>query len=215
MQVHIVNASNRFLYEEACRAMYRRRHEVFVAQKNWDLPLSPSAGPGEERDLYDDSLEVEYLMLLDARDRFVGAHRMLPATGPHLSTGPLAPYWEVAPPRGPRAWEISRSIFTPEKGWPDLARSMSILTVAQIEWALARGVERIFGVTDERYLGAMLETGWEVQPHGPAIPYPEGGRGIGLSWPVTAETLAVTRERRGVSGSVLATPRTDVVRVAS
>jgi N-acyl-L-homoserine lactone synthetase len=200
----MVNKHNREAYTQKLSAMFRRRHEVFVEKKRWDLASLPTPAGMEERDQFDDLPDVEYLLMIDEGE-VLGSTRFLPTTGPHLSNGPLSTFFDAKTPapQGAGIWEISRGISAPGNDHPLFAKCNAVMACAYVEWALTKGVHTIIGIGDDRYVQRMIATGWDVKMHGPAIQYPEGGTGMGISWTVTRATVIETWRRCNIAGPVL------------
>ena len=193
MLAHVITAANRALYGRLLTAIYRQRHDIFVVRKRWNL----TSHNGLERDAYDDAEDVVYMAVVDDAGELVGSQRFLPGDKPNVSNGPLRGFWDKPPPRGPDAWEVSRTVVARDWDWPDFAECCAALGAGEIEWAMGRGIRTIFGVGDARFVGAMVQLGWDVEMHGLAREYPEGGRGVAVSWPITLETLKRSRASYG------------------
>lgn len=193
MLVHVISAANRALYGRLLTAMFRQRHDVFVVRKQWKL----ASANGLERDEFDDMDRIVYAVIVDSHGEIVGSQRFLPGDGPTMSAGPLANFWDRPAPAGPRAWEVSRSIIAARWDSPDFAEASAALGLSEFEWGLSQGVERVFGVGDARFVGSMVQLGWDVELHGLPTDYPEGGQGVALSWRIDVDTLAKSRESYG------------------
>jgi acyl-homoserine lactone synthase len=216
MQVHLVDSENSHLYRSELKLMFRRRHEVFIRDKGWRLKATPSDIGELEIDEFDQIDAVEYLLMLDENRNLMGSTRILPTTGPHLCNGPLDNYFEPKrhPGIGPKTWEVSRGITAPSYNHHLMALCNAILAAGIIEWALYRGVTRIISVMDQRLVGAMLATGWQITMCGSPVNYDEGGTGVAITWPVDQSTLDTTREICSIHGPVLVHHQAEPLRAA-
>ncbi len=177
--------------------MHRDRKTVFVDRLGWQVPVV-------DGDLEIDQFDGEdavYLIAVDEAGGHAGSLRLLPTMGPHLLADVFPQLCERTPPRGPDVWEITRLFTTP--GLPDPKRVRRELSLGMVEFAVLRGIRRYTCVTHVPYLSSVLAVGWDCEPLG--LPQPHGGVMLGaVAIDITAETLAMLRARRGVTGTVLA-----------
>jgi len=139
--------------------MFRLRHEVFVEQLKWNLPL---AKDGLEIDQFDTD-DAIYLLFLDSRRNVQGSKRLLPTTKPHLMSE-LFPHLVAGHiPTGEHIWESSRSCVHPD------CRDRGIigeLFLAMVEVGLLWGIEKITFVSSMKFYPTILHAGWGIIPLG-------------------------------------------------
>ncbi len=194
------------LYHEHLDAMWRQRYDIFVKRKGWALAHDGS----REIDTFDKEPGRVYLVLLDAEGQFVGGTRLLEGSGHTLSSGPLNQFWTTPLPARPpgRTYETSRSVAGNHGDFAAATRCLAHLFVGCTEWAVENNVNLLFGVGDSRFVGAMTAAGMVLKLHSLPIPYPEGGEGIAVSWPINMEMLETMRKHFGIFRPVLAKPET-------
>lgn len=185
-------AANAALLEQ----MHRDRKTVFVDRLGWQVPVVD----GLEIDQFDGD-DAIYLVAVDEAGSHAGSLRLLPTMGPHLLGDVFPQLCERPPPRGPDIWEITRLFTAP--GLADPKQVRRELSLGMVEFAVLRGIRRYTCVTHVPYLSSVLAVGWDCEPLG--LPQPHGGVLLGaVAIDISLETLAMLRQRRGVTGSVLA-----------
>lgn len=146
-----------------------------------DLDCDSPAGPqalnhaAGTTAITDDSAEIdrydtESTLYLIVEDGITGGHlgsvRLLPTNAPHRLADRFAHLCEPAPPCDPAIFEITRMVTRP--GLPPEAaeRVRQQLSVALVEFALARGIAGFTMVTRMASLAALLAIGWDCEPLG-------------------------------------------------
>ena len=192
----VVSGAERVRFAEALVGMHRDRKRVFVDRLGWQVPVVD----GEfEIDQFDSENTV-YLLATDEAGRHAGSLRLLPTMGPHLLSDVFPHLCERGIPRGPDIWEITRLCTGPDVADPRPIRRELMLGV--VEFALANGVRRYTCMTHVPYLAAVLAVGWECMPLG--LPQEDAGVTVGaIVIEITDDTLAMLRQRTGVSEPVL------------
>lgn len=133
------------LPEGVGNALAQYRHEIFVKQLGWRLPMADN---GFERDQYDRD-DTVYVVGRDEADSICGCARLLPTTRPYLLKD-LFPFL-LAPgmdaPESPEVWELSRFAASPlaagqPEGWVFRPMLASV-----VRCAAQLGARQIIGVT--------------------------------------------------------------------
>lgn len=188
MKVHIVTAANRDRYGRELEQMHRQRHEVFVGGLGW---TELAQRDGLERDQFDDG-SAAYLLAMENGD-VQGSLRLLPTWRRCM----LTECWPQSvtrgePPRGPGVWEWTRwcpgTLARPKT----LVRARRALILAALEFARSRLIETYVTFCDTKFVGQLVELGWNPEPLGLPEPYRQG-QAVGVVWPVEDGLLERTR----------------------
>lgn len=150
--------------------MFSDRKEQFVDFFEWDVPVVDGRW---EMDQFDTANAV-YIIAVDASGAHEASMRMLPSTEPHL-LGTLFPH--LCPggvPVGERLWESTRLCLPSRHGAARRLELRNALISAMVDFALARGIERITGVIPDGFRKQVLAMGWRAEPLGPAVPIKGG-----------------------------------------
>lgn len=145
--------------------MFADRKLQFVDFFDWDVPVVDDR---YEVDQFDGPHAV-YIVAIDEEGRHEASMRMLPSTHPHL-LGTLFPH--LCPngvPIGEATWESTRLCLPQRHG---AARRLDLrdqLISAMVDFALARGIDRITGVIPDGFRKLVLAMGWRAEPLGPAL----------------------------------------------
>jgi acyl-homoserine lactone synthase len=200
--LQVVHGTARAASAALLEEMHRDRKTVFVDRLGWQVPVLD----GElEIDQFDGEAAV-YLIAIDEAGGHAGSLRLLPTAGPHLLADVFPHLCERAAPRGPDIWEITRLFTAP--GHPDPKCVRRELSLGMVEFAVLHGIRRYTCVTHVPYLSSVLAVGWDCEPLG--LPQLHGGVMLGaVAIDISIETLAMLRQRRGVTGTVLATETRD------
>jgi acyl homoserine lactone synthase len=137
------------LPEGVGNALAQYRHEIFVRQLGWRLPM---ADDGLERDQYDHD-DTVYVVGRDEAGSICGCARLLPTTQPYLLKD-LFPFLlaEGMPaPESPGVWELSRFAASPIAADPDEGRNFTWffrpMLASVVRCAARLGARQIIGVT--------------------------------------------------------------------
>jgi N-acyl-L-homoserine lactone synthetase len=194
--LHVISRENRAGFATALAQMHRDRKTVFVDRLGWRLPIRDG---GFEIDQFDGD-DAVYLLATDDQGGHQGSLRLLPTTQPHLLSEVFPDLCERGVPRAPDIWEITRLCTAPDLADPRPVRQQLLLGV--VEFALMSGIRRYTCMTHVPYLNAVLAVGWDCEPLG--LPREDSGVTVGaIAINVTAETLAIVRERVGHRTPVL------------
>ncbi|RJF94671.1 GNAT family N-acetyltransferase [Oleomonas cavernae] len=144
-------------------AMHAMRHQVFVAEKHWSLPV-PAAQEGLEADQFDGPATV-YLIRRDETGAVIASMRMLATTAPHTLTHVFRHLVTAALPTGPGVWESSRGCVRADhrnaldrRGHP-----AGDVLCAMLELALLREVHTITFVVTQRVWEMFSALGWTME----------------------------------------------------
>lgn len=157
------------IQEEAMRAMFAARKQVFVDLLGWDLPVL------EDRFEIDqfDTAAARYLILLGPEGEHRASARLLPTTAPHI-LGTLYPHLcDGKVPRDTSIMEISRFCLDRNQDAVSRLSSRNQLVTALVDHALREGIGLYTGVAELGWLAQILRFGWDCRPLGE----PAGDRG--------------------------------------
>ncbi|WP_422028437.1 acyl-homoserine-lactone synthase [Pyruvatibacter mobilis] len=201
--IYEFDIAHAYLFGDVLAQMHRLRHEQYVVQAGWDVPTHD----GMEFDQYD-TLRARYLVGIDPADGKVrAAQRNLLCDGPYM----MKELWPelVAPGRkmpADASWAEGTRVGI-DQSLPPAAhdRWRNSLTLANLEWGLARGCTHITWVTYEYMVDKVLRPiGYPVELWGEPVAFRDG-RYVAGYWKVTPELLANMRERMGIHRPQLVT----------
>lgn len=178
--------------QEAMRAMFAARKQVFVDLLEWDLPVLEGRF---EIDQFD-TADARYLILLGPDGDHRASARLLPSMAPHI-LGDLYPHLcDGEVPRGPAIMEISRFCLDRHQDAASRLASRNQLVTALVDHALREGICCYTGVAELGWLAQILRFGWHCEPLGE----PKGDRGakIGALAIRIDRTTRASLERTGI-----------------
>jgi N-acyl-L-homoserine lactone synthetase len=197
--VKLIDAGNRERWGAVIEQMHRDRKKVFVDWLKWDVPVEGDL----EIDQYDTD-DAVYLVSLDPdTGEHVASIRLLPCSVPTLMAEHFADMVQNPVPSDDTAWEMTRLCASPAvkdklKAW----NARKEITVAAVEFALARGIEQLIFVTHTSWVPTILSVGWDIELLG--LPRRDGNETISaMRIHVTPATLDLLRGNWGVTGSML------------
>lgn len=151
-------------------SIFRLRAEVFEERLGWDVV----SHNGREIDDYDTADAVYGAVYNDDDDEIEGCFRFLPTTGRYMlkDTFPELLHGQPAP-NDPGILESTRFAVLP-RGWRynqklSLIDITAQLLIAQLEYCLARGIEKVVSVTDVRFERILRGAGLLCRRFGPPI----------------------------------------------
>jgi acyl-homoserine lactone synthase len=183
--------------------MFRLRHQVFVKEQGWNLPI---AHDDREIDQYDVD-EAIYLLDITDDDTIQGTVRLTPSESCSL----VADYFphlveNGTPPRSPLVYEATRYIFRPvSKRAHDNRAAKAGLLSAMVEWCHHHEISHIQCVVDMSRFSHWVELVPQTIPLGLPHPYgggrgaPGGGDCIAFHWPATRDVIDGIRTYGGLS----------------
>jgi acyl homoserine lactone synthase len=137
------------LPESVGNALAQYRHQIFVEQLGWSLPL---ANDGLERDQYDRD-DTVYVVAHDESGSICGCARLLPTTLPYLLKDifPFLIAERAAAPQSPDVWELSRFAVSQRaaKGPGESSHVWDFrpMLASVVRCAAQLGARRLIGVT--------------------------------------------------------------------
>lgn len=145
--------------------MFADRKQQFVDFFEWEVPVVDGR---YEMDQFDTANAV-YIIAVGASGAHEASMRMLPSTEPHL-LGTLFPHLcHGGVPVGDRVWESTRLCLPSRHGAARRLELRNALISVMVDFALARGIERITGVIPDGFRKQVLTMGWRAEPLGPAV----------------------------------------------
>lgn len=198
--IHVVTHEQRPFYAAQLEAMHRRRREVFIDERGWNLEQRN----GGEYDPGDDEKAI-YLLMLDmggrlqvsVRVRTVMDWSMLIDEMPGCVEG------DAERLRRPDVWEMARHVANGAGSAVGEARSRAAeFRIAMLEAAREHGVTRLVGSVDVGLLAHGIRAWLDLKPLGVPLVYPEGGAAVGYEIPVTDDLIGRLRAMHGVNEAV-------------
>jgi N-acyl-L-homoserine lactone synthetase len=146
----------------ALRAMFQARKEVFIDLLKWELPVL--AGRFEVDHF--DTVDAEYLVLLDAGMHHRASARLLRTDRPHILAD-LYPHLCAGPvPRGDTVREITRFCLDRNQRAADRRLARNQLVTALADHALANGITAFTGVAEQEWFEQIRTFGWTCEALG-------------------------------------------------
>jgi N-acyl-L-homoserine lactone synthetase len=168
--IHIIKNHLEPTSRQLLATMFADRKLQFVDFFEWDVPV---VGGRYEVDQFDGPHAV-YIVAVDEEGRHEASMRMLPTVHPHL-LGTLFPHLcPFGVPTGETIWESTRLCLPQRHGSERRLELRNGLISAMVDFALARGIDRITGVIPEGFRKLVLTMGWRAEPLGPAVRIPGG-----------------------------------------
>jgi acyl-homoserine lactone synthase len=198
INVHMVTAGNRHLYEAALEQHFRIRYDIYVRERRWMALDRP-----DERDFDQfDTDDAIYLLALKDGD-VVGGSRFVPTTRPHLMSDVFPALALDGVIRAADVVEWTRIFVRKDhRGEQAEPRVESLMLAAIMEFALEQGYRAITVVMEAWWLPRLLGLGWRVVPLGlPQLI--DGMQVMGVSIDVTPAALDSVRAARNIGRSVL------------
>jgi len=202
--VHVVDRTNRDLYEEQIEQHFRIRHDIYIGERGWhDL----ARADGREIDAFDTE-DATYLLGIEPGGEVVAGSRLVPTLKPHLMSEIFPSLAPAGVLRAPDIFEWTRIFVVPalrRAGRPCLAAGLIYCGI--VEFCLMNKIRRLSVVCETYWTGRLMQLGWNPEPLGPPVSH-NGESIIGLALDMTLSALETTRRRYRISGSVLhAQPR--------
>jgi N-acyl-L-homoserine lactone synthetase len=189
---HLLTATLASREDDALRAMFTARKDVFVDLLQWDVPVVDGRF---EIDQFDDEF-ARYLILLDRAGRHLGSARLLATERPHI-LGSLFPELSDGPvPQDETTLEITRFCIDRSLRAATRRAVRDQLVTALVIHARDAGIARYTAVADIRWLQQILSFGWRCRPLG--LPVADSSGTIGaIEIEIDADTPALL-ERAGI-----------------
>ncbi|MEN9874726.1 MAG: hypothetical protein RL186_1623 [Pseudomonadota bacterium] len=200
MRTYVIDNKNRHAHQNQLTQMFCHRKVLFVDRLGW---ANMVVQDGQERDEADGDKDVVYLITTDHKGAVVGSCRLTPTTGECLLGGPLASYLEAPIARNETSWELTRFAPSSDPADPLHGRSFACLATGVLEWALANGVDKVFGIAEPPLMAIAGGLGWRVTIEGPPVAYETGKAAFAFSFPVDEATITSTKTALRIEGAVL------------
>ena len=198
--LHIINRSNRHIYEAQIEQHHRIRYDIYVKTRGWNALDRPD---GRELDDFDTE-EATYLLAIEDGGNVVGGSRLVPSVYPHLLSEVFPHMASVAGlPRGPLIVEWTRYFVVPERR--NIGRACDLggmIATGVYEHCLNEGYRTITAIFETYWLTRLLEFGWHIQTLG----LPElidGNWTIAAAIAVDRDGLDSVRATWGIHGPIL------------
>jgi N-acyl-L-homoserine lactone synthetase len=163
--IHVIEnhlePGNRRLLE----TMFADRKRLFVDLYGWKIPVVEGR---LEIDQYDGP-DTVYLVAADADGEHEASLRLMPTTRPHMLGELFAHLCPGGVPIGPTTWEATRLCLPQRHGAQRRRELRNSLISAMVDFALARGIDRLTGILPEAFRKEVLAMGWAAEPLGPAV----------------------------------------------
>lgn len=193
-KIHIINWSNRKVYEEPLERHFRLRHQIYVGERNWrqierPIPL--------EIDAFDNEHAI-YLLGIDDNGEVCGGSRLVPTLRPHLLSDVFPMLADEGLPRGPDIFEWTRIFVQPSlRKQGQTSPAAGIVLCGLLEASLVLGIRQLSVVCETYWPDRLERLGWSVARLGPTIDHPDGEI-LGLLIQVSTDALESTRAAYGL-----------------
>lgn len=198
-QLHVVDRSNRFFYEEHLDNYFRIRHDIYVGERGWrDLARLD----GREIDAFD-TPDATYLIGISPEGKVVAGSRLIPSWKPHLMKDVFPAVANHQVPVAGDIFEWTRvfvvpALRTPRRSSPAAGR----LYCGILEFCLERRIRRVSVVAEPHWYDRFELMGWRPMLLGKPLTGPDGPI-IGMLLQMDRETLAQVRRIYGMRGRVI------------
>lgn len=197
IEAHVVQSSNKHLYEREFDEFLRRRHDHFVDRKGW----RPPSADGREIDQFDTD-DATYILGIEDR-RVVTSCRLISTAKPHLVSEVFPHFCERSGvPRRPDWAEWTRTFVATEQRGMTRRGTLTQLCCAVMEYAVEEGLSAVGGIQETYFLSQHRMLRWNVRPMGMA-------REVNGEWYIVAyldvneAALASARRVLGIDHSLL------------
>jgi len=187
-----------FPHEDIHASMHRLRHTLYRQGAKWSVPEHM----GMEYDEFD-TMTARYLVGIDDEGNVRAQSRMITCDKPYM----LAQLWpelaqSVPLPRSAADAEGSRTGVDVSLPVEEYRQWFFKLLIANVEWAVSQGVDRLSFVTYQRVAEKSMEgAGLPVTYYGPTMSFPDG-RFIAGYFPVSTGLALELRRRNGIEGQI-------------
>jgi acyl-homoserine lactone synthase len=157
--------------------MFHDRKRLFVDLFGWDVPVVDGQF---EIDQFDTDQTV-YIICADATGAHEASLRLMPTTRPHMLQDLFGHLCPGGVPTGPTTWESTRLCLPQRHGAARRRDLRNALISAMVDFAIARGIERLTGVLPDAFRKEVLAMGWAAEPLGPPVRVESGVVGAFLA----------------------------------
>lgn len=163
--IHIIDNHLDGVNRRLLETMFADRKRLFVDLFGWDVPVV--AGRFEVDQF--DTAETVYIIAADDDCAHEASIRLMPSTRPHMLAELFPNLCPQGVPVGPTTWESTR-LCLPQRHGAERRRDLrNQLISAMVDFALARGIDRLTGVLPDAFRKEVLAMGWLAEPLGPAV----------------------------------------------
>ncbi len=177
--------------------IYALRHRVFVQELGWEaLRRSDRL----EKDAFDDPHALHLAFV--AKGNVLAYTRLLTTIRPHLLSNvyPVLMQGRKSP-RSADVWEWTRLCAIPDPA-SGRATPMRAMMTAVAEICVHMGLRSLVAQSDPTWINRLKRLGWEARPIALPMIY-DGAIVVPLEARASEETIAQSRRRLGVCGSIL------------
>ena len=195
IEIHVVQNSNRQLYDEALDQQFRLRRDIYIGERRWQALQDHD---GREIDQFD-TPETTYILALNEAGEVVGGSRFHPSVGPTLLSEVFP---QLANLRGIKrddtTLEWTRFFVSPRfRGEAVNGAAAGALTCGCLQAALAGGGTHLTVVSETYFLTRFVGLGWRVRVLGEPIVH-DGLDIVAFSIPIDEGMLEATRALYGI-----------------
>jgi acyl homoserine lactone synthase len=168
MPTLLVSPGNELSRSDA-RGMFGLRYSTFKERLDWDVEVDDA----QERDVFDDADEVQYILAKSDAGHVDGCWRLLPTLQNYMLSDLFPELLHGMPaPRSPRIWELSRFAVN-TRGTAGAGMSFRPLTLQMMslayEFAKNRGIHRYVTVTTVAIERLLKRQGVHIHRLGPPL----------------------------------------------
>ncbi|MER9599187.1 acyl-homoserine-lactone synthase [Mesorhizobium sp. M0244] len=199
IQVHVVDASNSFAYQEELDSYFRLRHEIYVDERGWHELRRPDR---REIDSFDTSDAVHLLGIQPGRGVVAGS-RLVPSLRPHLMSEIFPQLADDGVPRRPNVFEWTRFFVARdlrEPGRP--CHAAGVIYCGILEFCIQRHISNLTIVCEDYWFDHLASIGWSPKQLGPSLKRDDMTM-IGLMVDVGPSALMATRQFYRITEPVL------------
>lgn len=163
--IHIVEPQLASEKQGLLEDMFADRKRLFVDLFGWNLPVIDGH---LEIDQFDGE-HVAYIIAASPDGGHEASIRLMPSNRPHMLAEIFPHLCPGGVPVGPETWESSRLCLPQRHGATRRKELRNQLISAMVDFALARGVQRLTGLIPENFRKEVLSMGWQAEPLGPVV----------------------------------------------
>lgn len=194
--IHIIQNQSWTANRRLLDTMFIDRKRLFVDLFGWDVPVVDGRFEIDQFDT-DDTV---YIICADAAGTHEASLRLMPTTRPHMLKELFAHLCPGGVPTGQTTWESTRLCLPQRHGAERRRELRNLLISAMVDFAIARGIERLTGVLPDAFRKEVLAMGWAAEPLGPSLRVESG-----LVGAFVAHVSADTPDRLRWSGTYVGT----------
>ena len=196
-KLHIVDWSNRLMYQDHLERYFRIRYEIYVIGRNWqeiDRPVPLEIDAFDTRDAI-------YLLGIAGSGNIVAGSRLVPTTKPHLLSDVFPMLARGAPPRDADLYEWTRFFVVPSlRMTGGSSQAAGLVLCGLLEACLRLGIGKLSVVCEDFWPARLEQLGWSVTRLGEVLDHPHG-RIVALLIDVDGGALQSTRVAYGLGNT--------------